>query len=183
MAALHAVEQLANFEVRLAVTGANSAKKEDAKQHARDDLLRAIERLKGVLGLAKTGERYALLASAYKRLAALCETQVEVRSNLTLAAENYRHAHERALERKGFDPIRPSTGCRPLHCSARLPLTPRPFSRAAKPQRANATPRTGTSSRRWLFPMRHSSERSVVVSWPPEKRALEKSTPVLHTPL
>ena len=101
---LHAVEQLANFEARLAASGARSAKDAAAKQQAREELVRAVQRLKGVLELAKTGERYALLASAYKRLASLHDDSQQIRDNLTLAATNYRLAHERALERKGLDP-------------------------------------------------------------------------------
>jgi tetratricopeptide (TPR) repeat protein len=101
---LHAVEQLANFEARLAATDTKSAKDAEAKEQARGGLVRAVERLKGVLSLAQTGERYALLASAYKRLATLHDDPKAIRENLVLAAENYRLAHERALERKGFDP-------------------------------------------------------------------------------
>jgi CHAT domain-containing protein/pimeloyl-ACP methyl ester carboxylesterase len=101
---LHAVEQLANFESRLAATVARSAKDAAAKQQAREELVRAVHRLNGVLELAKTGERYALLASAYKRLASLHDDPREIRDNLALAASNYRLAHERALERKGLDP-------------------------------------------------------------------------------
>ena len=67
-------------------------------------MVRAVHRLNGVLELAKTGERYALLASAYKRLASLHDDPREIRDNLALAATNYRLAHERALERKGLDP-------------------------------------------------------------------------------
>jgi CHAT domain-containing protein/pimeloyl-ACP methyl ester carboxylesterase len=101
---LHAVEQLANFEARLAATIARSAKDAAAKQQAREELVRAVHRLQGVLELAKTGERYALLASAYKRLASLHDDPREIRDNLILAATNYRLAHERALERRGLDP-------------------------------------------------------------------------------
>jgi tetratricopeptide (TPR) repeat protein len=101
---LHAVEQLANFEARLAAADAQKAKHATAKQHAREELGRAIDRLKGVLDLAKTGERYALLASAHKRLAGLHDDPQEIRNHLALAATNYRLAHERALERKGLDP-------------------------------------------------------------------------------
>jgi CHAT domain-containing protein/pimeloyl-ACP methyl ester carboxylesterase len=103
-ATLHAVEQLANFEARLATTLARSAKDAAAKQQAREELVQAVHRLQGVLELAKTGERYALLGSAYKRLASLHDDPQQIRDNLALAATNYRLAHERALERRGLDP-------------------------------------------------------------------------------
>ncbi|HSF48084.1 MAG TPA: tetratricopeptide repeat-containing protein, partial [Burkholderiales bacterium] len=92
------------FEARLATTVARGAKDAAAKQQAREELVRAVHRLQGVLELAKTGERYALLASAYKRLASLHDDPREIRDNLALAATNYRLAHERALERRGLDP-------------------------------------------------------------------------------
>lgn len=101
---LYAVEQLANFEERLAASVARNAKDAAAKQQARKEVGRAVERLQGVLQLAKTGERYASLASAYKRLATLHDDPQEIRKNLDLAATHYRLAHERAMEHKGLDP-------------------------------------------------------------------------------
>lgn len=99
-----AVEYLANYEVRLAEAGLKVAKDGKDREHARDEALKAVERLTRLLSIAQTGERYSLLGSAYKRLAMLYDSQGAVRRNLELAAENYRRAHERALERKGFDP-------------------------------------------------------------------------------
>ncbi len=103
-ATLRAVEQIANFEARLAEVEARGATSPDARERARETIENAIGRLETLLKVAQTGERLSLLGSAYKRLAVLHDTAAEVREDLVRAAECYRSAHQRALERKGFDP-------------------------------------------------------------------------------
>ena len=103
-ATFQSVEQLVNYEVRAAEAKIISAKDETVRKHALEQAAMALGRLKGLLAVARTSERYSLIGSTYKRLADLQETRNEVRRNLELAAENYRCAHELASQRGGFDP-------------------------------------------------------------------------------
>ena len=80
---LEAVEKLANLEARL------------GEQTGRAELVTtAIGRLERVLALGETGERLALLGSAWKRRAASA-SDTELRSVLERAGEYYRRAAER----------------------------------------------------------------------------------------
>jgi len=100
-ATLHAVEQIANFQVRIAET---IGKEPKARNRARQIIASQIERLSALIRIAQTGERLSLLGSAQKRLAALQDSPADVRKELERAADSYRKAHLHAAERKGFDP-------------------------------------------------------------------------------
>jgi len=81
---LEAVEKLANLEARL------------GEQTGRVELIStAIGRLERVLALGETGERLALLGSAWKRRAASA-SDAELRKVLECAGEYYRRAAERS---------------------------------------------------------------------------------------
>jgi CHAT domain-containing protein len=90
---LRAVEQLANFEAR-------GAERRKSEAEAR----KAIERLENLLKVGPSSERYSLLGGAYKRLATLQQDPKAVSDSIRKAAQSYRAAHQRALERGNFDP-------------------------------------------------------------------------------
>jgi CHAT domain-containing protein/pimeloyl-ACP methyl ester carboxylesterase len=92
---LRAVEQLANFEARLAEDRGDEA---DALREA------AIARLEKLLAVASTAERQSLLGSVYKRRAVAERDASKATEALEKAAEGYRSAHARNLARKDFDP-------------------------------------------------------------------------------
>ncbi len=83
---LRTVVQLANLEVRWAATLPAGA--------ARDRIDRAIGRVESLLTLAETGERRALLASAWKGRARVAEDAGALQEALEASAENYRRAGE-----------------------------------------------------------------------------------------
>jgi CHAT domain-containing protein len=90
---LRAVEQLANFEARSAVRRKSEA-----------EVRKAIERLESLLKVGASSERYALLGSAYKRLAILEADPSKALESVRRAADNYRIAHQRAMQRGAFNP-------------------------------------------------------------------------------
>lgn len=96
---MRAVERLADFEVRLADDCVNG--KAGRAPALRTD---AITRLDGLIALAPTAERYMQLADVYKRRAAAAPESDEVRKALSAAAENYRLAHQRNVNRQQFEP-------------------------------------------------------------------------------
>jgi tetratricopeptide (TPR) repeat protein/pimeloyl-ACP methyl ester carboxylesterase len=96
---MRAVERLANFEVRLADDSVKG--KAERASGLRED---AISRLEGLIALAPTAERYLQLGDVYKRRAAAESDADAVRKALTAAAENYRLAHQRNVDRQQFEP-------------------------------------------------------------------------------
>ena len=96
---MRAVEQLANFEVRLAEDITNG----DA-EHARELQQSAIARLERLLAVAETAERHNLLGSAYKRRAAIEPNAKTAKKTLSQASEHYAKAHRYRLQREGLDP-------------------------------------------------------------------------------
>lgn len=96
---LRAVEQLANFEARL-------ADQEDGEQAGRSAALRssAIQRLEQLLAVSPTAERHNLLGSAYKRRAVADTTMRATKAALTKARDHYRLAHQLNLHRQVLDP-------------------------------------------------------------------------------
>jgi tetratricopeptide (TPR) repeat protein len=101
---LRSVEQLANFEVRLARDVGKSAKDPAAKARSRAELDKAIRRIEKLLEVSETGERLSLLGSAYKRKAEMEEARDQAEELVRLAADQYKKAYLRYLERKRFDP-------------------------------------------------------------------------------
>jgi pimeloyl-ACP methyl ester carboxylesterase/tetratricopeptide (TPR) repeat protein len=89
---LKVVEQLANIEARW---GGDSGQPEL--------IHRAVERLKTLNALAETGERLALLGSAYKRLAQISEGQ-DRQSALRESADWYQRSSDRKLTQGEVDP-------------------------------------------------------------------------------
>lgn len=92
---LRAVEQIANFEARLADEQAERA----VALHTD-----AIARLEKLIAVAQTAERRSLLGSVFKRRAVAERDGAEARKALTAAAENYQRAHQCNQDRKTFDP-------------------------------------------------------------------------------
>jgi tetratricopeptide (TPR) repeat protein len=96
---LRAVEQLANFEARLA-----DQIPDDQFERSRELHKSAVGRLERLLTVSETAERYNLLGSAHKRRAAAERNPRTARRALSQAADNYRRAHELNLKRQGLDP-------------------------------------------------------------------------------
>jgi CHAT domain-containing protein len=96
---LRAVEQLANFEARLADQNTDGQAGRARELHES-----AITRLERLLTVAETAERHSLLGSAYWRRAAAEPDATKARTALAQAGENYRRAHLLSLQRKGLDP-------------------------------------------------------------------------------
>lgn len=96
---MRAVEQLANFEARMANDLADSE-----ADRARELYGEAIARLERLLEVSKTAERYNLLGSAYKRRAASEPTARAAAAMLCQAREQYRQAHLLTLQRQCLDP-------------------------------------------------------------------------------
>lgn len=94
---LHAVEQLANYEARLADIA------DIEPDRARQMRESAITRLKALIAVNETAERYCLLGSAYKRVAAAETDVVRARAALTDASHAYSLAHQRNARRQAFD--------------------------------------------------------------------------------
>jgi hypothetical protein len=101
---LRAVEQLANFEVRLARDVAKKARDQVEKDRSRAEIDKAINRIEKLLQVSKTGERLSLLGGAYKRKAEIEEGHDQAAHWVRLAADQYRKAHLHYLDRKRFDP-------------------------------------------------------------------------------
>lgn len=95
---LHSVEQLANYEARLAAEIAEVDP--DGAKHLWQ---RAITRLEKLIAVHETAERYALLASAYKRMAATETDQAKTAAALSQASHAYRQAHLRDVQQQRFD--------------------------------------------------------------------------------
>lgn len=96
---MRAVEQLANFEARMA----NDIAATDP-DYAQELYASAIERLERLLAVSQTAERYNLLGGAYKRRAAGESTGRTARKMLLRACEHYRQAHLLTLQRQRIDP-------------------------------------------------------------------------------
>ncbi len=96
---LHAVEQLANFEARMADDITTSQPDRARELHAS-----AIDRLERLLGVAETAERHSLLGGTYKRRATAESTAETAKEVLAQASEHYRRAHLLTLQREDFDP-------------------------------------------------------------------------------
>ena len=92
------IEQLANYEVRLAGSrwlAADDGQRDNAlRASLRQDIEQAIARLAGLCASGPTSERLSLLGSAYKRLA-LIETAAGRCEALVNMAEHYRDAYAR----------------------------------------------------------------------------------------
>jgi tetratricopeptide (TPR) repeat protein len=89
---IKAVEQLSNFEARLAKT-----------QKKPDGIQKAIDRLKALQTVAPTAERFSLIGSAYKRLADLAPDAAVLRDRLNDAANAYAEAHAHNEKRGTFE--------------------------------------------------------------------------------
>ena len=85
---IKAVEQLSNFEVRLAKT-----------QNNPDRIRNAIDRLKALQAGAPTAERHSLIGSSFERLANLAPDTETLRARLSDAANAYCAAY-RARQRQ-----------------------------------------------------------------------------------
>jgi hypothetical protein len=96
---MRAVEQLANYEARLADDLADSQ-----AERARELQESAIARLEQLLAVAETAERHDLLGGTYKRRAAAEPNSRTARKALSQASEHYRQAHLLRLQRQGLDP-------------------------------------------------------------------------------
>ncbi|MBU8817758.1 CHAT domain-containing protein [Mycolicibacterium goodii] len=96
---MRAVEQLANFEARLADELVTTAPARAEKLYQQ-----ATERLERLLEVAKTAQRYTLLGSIYKRRAAAEATAAKARRLLSRALDHYHQAHVLTLQREGIDP-------------------------------------------------------------------------------
>lgn len=90
------IEQLANLESRLAVMRHKNPGKD--KEGAGELLDKSLERIRLLLDIAPTSERYSLLGSAWKRKAIISEGEERINA-LREMTEAYRKAHETALER------------------------------------------------------------------------------------
>ncbi len=102
---LKAVEQLANFEARLAIRDAEADHAyADERAEARERVGLAIQRLWGLQAVAETAERYGLIGSAYKRLAYVCETRDDVRVALEQSGDSYRRAYVHNVAAHRDDP-------------------------------------------------------------------------------
>jgi tetratricopeptide (TPR) repeat protein len=92
-----AVELLANYEARLAgVVGTNPDRAEEMRQSA-------ITRLRNLIAISESAERYSMLGSAYKRVAVAETDAVKARTALAQASQAYSQAHEHNLHRQTFD--------------------------------------------------------------------------------
>ncbi|MGV0823558.1 tetratricopeptide repeat-containing protein [Mycobacterium syngnathidarum] len=96
---MRAVEQLANFEARMANDVAATE-----PDYAQQLYASAIERLERLLAVSETAERYNLLGGAYKRRAAGESTGRTAKKMLARACEHYRQAHLLTLQRQRLDP-------------------------------------------------------------------------------
>jgi CHAT domain-containing protein/esterase/lipase superfamily enzyme len=103
-ATLQAVEQLSNFEARLAEGSAGDGSDPATVEQSVHALKRSIERLKRLLDVAKTSERYSMLGSAYKRLASVDADVDAARESLRRAAESYERAHAWDVAHGRFNP-------------------------------------------------------------------------------
>ena len=96
---MRAVEDLANYEARLAEEIADGQ-----PERARELHDSAIARLERLLAVAETAERHNLLGSAYKRRAVTEPNSRTARKALSQASKHYRQAHLLRLQRQGLDP-------------------------------------------------------------------------------
>ncbi|MFV8167627.1 tetratricopeptide repeat-containing protein [Mycobacterium sp. 134] len=96
---MRAVEQLANFEARMA-----NDLTDTEPDRAKELYERAIERLERLLEVSKTAERYNLLGSAYKRRAAAEPTVRAATEMLRQASDRYHQAHLLTMQRQCLDP-------------------------------------------------------------------------------
>jgi len=96
---MRAVEELARYEACQADDTV------DGNVEAAIGLRRdAITRLEGLIALAPTAERHSQLGDVYKRRAVAEANAADAKTALTAAAENYRMAHQRNVDRQQFDP-------------------------------------------------------------------------------
>lgn len=100
---LKAVEQLANFEVRLATEHADTLTPEQAAE-ARERIAQAVSRLWGLQAVAETAERHSLVGGAFKRLAEVVPDAAGVRDALRQSAAAYQRAHEHNTRLGCVDP-------------------------------------------------------------------------------
>ena len=103
-ATLRAVEQLSNYEARLAEGSAGAGAAPGVVEQSVKTLKASIDRLTQLLEVAKTSERYSLLGSAYKRLASVHADAAAATESLRGAASSYERAHTWNLERGRFNP-------------------------------------------------------------------------------
>lgn len=96
---MRAVEQLANFEARMANDLADTEPERALELYGK-----AIERLERLLAVSETAERYNLLGSAYKRRAAAEPSTATAKAMLCRASDQYRLAHLLTLQRQCLDP-------------------------------------------------------------------------------
>ena len=96
---MRAVEQLANFEARLAESVADGEAERARKLHES-----AVARLEQLLKVAETAERHNLLGSTYKRRAVVVRNSRTARNALHQASKHYAKAHLLKLQRQGLDP-------------------------------------------------------------------------------
>jgi CHAT domain-containing protein/pimeloyl-ACP methyl ester carboxylesterase len=96
---MRAVEELANYETRLA----DDVAKGDPER-ARELYDRATARLDQLLAVAETAERHNLIGAALKRRALAEPNLRTARKRLTEASNHYRQAHLLCLQRHGLDP-------------------------------------------------------------------------------
>ncbi|WP_319455751.1 MULTISPECIES: CHAT domain-containing protein [unclassified Mycobacterium] len=96
---MRAVEELARYEACQADDNVDG-NAETAVVLRRD----AITRLEGLIALAPTAERYSQLGDVYTRRAVAEPDASDARTALTAAAESYRMAHQRNVDRQQFDP-------------------------------------------------------------------------------
>lgn len=95
---LRAVEQLANYEIRLADIADTGPDRADRMRRS------AIARLGNLIAIHQSAERYCLLASAHKRVAAAETDPARARTALSDASRAYSQAHQRYIQRQAFDP-------------------------------------------------------------------------------
>ena len=98
LCSIRTIEQLANYEVRLAgnrwlaATEADPEQRQALRATLRADINKAISRLAAFVDDAPTGERLCLLGGAYKRLALIEEDDGSRCEALVNMAEHYRQA-------------------------------------------------------------------------------------------
>ena len=103
-ATLRAVEQLSNYEARLAEGSAGAGADPVVVEQSVKTLNASIDRLKQLLEVAKTSERHSLLGGAYRRLASVHADATAAMESLRSAAASYERAHAWNLERGRFNP-------------------------------------------------------------------------------
>jgi hypothetical protein len=96
---MRAVEELANYEARLADDVAASQ-----PERARSLYESATARLERLIAVAETAERHNLIGSALKRRAAAEQDARSARKLATRACDHYRRAHLLRLQCQGLDP-------------------------------------------------------------------------------